>query len=378
MKKFWNFQEKNKDEPVELRLDGNIVDDDDTWIYEWLGMACASPNAFRTQLEGYAGRDISVWIDSYGGSVFAATGIYNALMKHKNTGAKVVTNIDGKAMSAATVPFMAGDERNISPGAIFMVHNPLMGIDAGYASDFRKYADVLDTVKAGILNAYQLGTGLDMKELSDFMDNETYMDAKTAVENHFATAVLFMGQDPTPETVLNFSRMPIYNAARTSMKEFFTIMQNQTSQTQKQEDTNMEVIKNAEELQAQYPEFVHTLVQDAVTNERKRIAALQAMDDPENGAIHTIVQNAIAQGGTAESIQFVVDTIQANTPKKEETVPPSNTGAQTMAQMIKDNMASGAAGVAATGGAQQTEQNENAQAVQMMAAVINRKNGRAQ
>ena len=74
----------------------------------------------------------------------------------------------------------------------------------------------------------------------------------------------------------------------------------------------------------------------------------------------------------------MVDTIQANTPKKEETVPPANTGAQMMAQMIKDNMASGAAGVAATGGAQQTEQSENAQAIQMMAAVINRKNGRAQ
>ena len=87
MKKFWNFQEKNKDEPVEFRLDGNIVDDDDTWIYEWLGMACASPNAFRTQLEGYAGRDISVWIFFWftimiiGGSVLC---IHNRQLSYMN------------------------------------------------------------------------------------------------------------------------------------------------------------------------------------------------------------------------------------------------------------------------------------------------------
>lgn len=148
--RFWNFIKNEATETlpenIELRIEGNIVDDDDSWLYEWFGIPCANPNTFRNELNQYSGKDIVVWIDSYGGSVFAATGIYNALMEHKSTGAKVTTKIDSKAMSAATIPFMAGDDRLISPGGVFMMHNPLTNVQ-GYASDLRKMADVLDVVK---------------------------------------------------------------------------------------------------------------------------------------------------------------------------------------------------------------------------------------
>jgi ATP-dependent protease ClpP protease subunit len=124
-KRFWNFKNAADSDTVVLRIDGDITDDGEAWIYEWFGIPVAAPNAFRNELTQYAGKDIEVWIDSYGGDVFAATGMYNALMEHKKTGAKVTTIIDGKAMSAATIPAMAGDVRKITIGGIFMVHNPL-------------------------------------------------------------------------------------------------------------------------------------------------------------------------------------------------------------------------------------------------------------
>src|SRR5699024_1925239 len=97
----------------------DIVDDDDVWIYEWLGWEATAPNAFREELSEFKGQDITVWIDSYGGSVFAGASIYNALEEH---GGKITVKIDSKAMSAASVIAMSGDEILMSPVAVMMIH----------------------------------------------------------------------------------------------------------------------------------------------------------------------------------------------------------------------------------------------------------------
>ena len=51
--KFWKFIENKATdtEPsnVELRIEGDIVDDSDVWLYEWFGEGY-SPNAFRDEL----------------------------------------------------------------------------------------------------------------------------------------------------------------------------------------------------------------------------------------------------------------------------------------------------------------------------------------
>jgi len=238
MAKFWNFiKNENNDDEIELRIEGDIIDDDYAWLYEWFGIPATSPNAFREELSQYKGKNITVWIDSYGGSVFAAAGIYNALMEHKKTGAKVTAKVDGKAMSAATIPFMAGDERLMSPMSIFMMHNPLTEV-YGYASDLRKAADILDEVKETIINAYQLATGRSRAKISSMMDDETYMSARTAIKEGFATGMLYADQrEPESETEniinLSFSRiLAIQNAANEYVKKFFELPNVKTSALQ--------------------------------------------------------------------------------------------------------------------------------------------------
>lgn len=222
MKQFWNF--KPTEEEVELRIEGDIVDDSDSWLYEWLGDAYASPNSFREELANYKGKNLTVWIDSYGGNVFAAAGIYNALKEHKGG---VTVKIDGKAMSAATVIAMAGDKVLMSPTAMFMVHNPLT-YAAGYASDLRKAADVLDSVKESIVNAYQIKTGLSRKQISDLMDNETYMSAKLAQEKGFIDEIMYV---ESPE-VLNFTfdRGKVLNSTSESIRRMAEKLNNQPEQ----------------------------------------------------------------------------------------------------------------------------------------------------
>ncbi len=219
--RFWNFRAKaateTEPEEIELRIEGDIVDDDDVWLYEWLGEKATSPNAFREELANHSGEPITVWIDSYGGSVFAATGIYNSLMEHKGP---VTVKIDGKAMSAATIVAMAGGKVLMSPSSVMMIHNPLTEA-YGYASDLRKTADILDEVKEAIMNAYQLKTGRSRAKLSQMMDGETYMNARKAIAEGFADDMLYA--ESTDPVEMSFNRHSILNSTNEAVKRIVAL-----------------------------------------------------------------------------------------------------------------------------------------------------------
>ncbi len=300
MARFWNFIKNEQDDThVELRISGEIVSDDDAWIYEWYGIAAASPNAFRTELAEHKGKDITVWIDSYGGDVFAGAGIYNALKEHDGN---VTVKIDGKAMSAASVIAMAGEEINMSPVGMLMIHNPWCSA-IGEAKDMRHAADVLDEVKETIINAYQIKTKKSHKKISEMMDDETFMSAKKAVKEGFADKILYTDRadednmDPVENSFM-FSSISIQNSIAASIKKFMEFAKReemkssapQAGAPKPQPDANKPnnkpegdgpVFKNIEELRNAYPEMVRR-IEDAArnegaTNERQRIKDIEAI-----------------------------------------------------------------------------------------------------
>lgn len=111
-KKFWNWV-KNEGNRT-LYLDGAIAEE------SWYGDE-VTPKEFKAELISDDG-DITVWINSPGGDVFAASQIYNMLMDYSGN---VTVKIDGLAASAASVIAMAGSDVEISPVAMFMIHNPM-------------------------------------------------------------------------------------------------------------------------------------------------------------------------------------------------------------------------------------------------------------
>ena len=183
MNKFWNWDEGDGGERI-LRLEGPI-DADDFW-----GDAI-TPQMFREELESSDG-DITVYINSPGGNVFAAASIYTMLLEHKG---KVTVKIDAIAASAASVVAMAGDTVMMSPVAMLMIHDP-MTIAMGNAKDMEKAISTLNEVKASIINAYERKTGLSRKKLADMMGKETWMNAKAAFENGFCDVII--GDDKKP------------------------------------------------------------------------------------------------------------------------------------------------------------------------------------
>jgi len=201
MRKFWNWV-RNSDEDRTLYLNGPIAEE--TWWGDEV-----TPKLFRHDLLSSSG-NITVWINSPGGDVFAAAQIYNMLMDY--TG-KVTVKIDGLAASAASVIAMAGGEVHMSPVSMLMIHNPST-IAIGDSEEMLRAKALLDEVKESIINAYELKSGLSRVKLSHLMDAETWMNANKAVELGFADRVMFAGNKEAFDTGQGhiFSRAAVTNS----------------------------------------------------------------------------------------------------------------------------------------------------------------------
>ena len=363
MTKFWNFAPKDE-KTVELRIDGDIVDDSDVWLYEWVGKICTSPNAFREALNAYKGMNINVWIDSFGGSVFAATGIYNALVEHSHQGGTVTTIGDGKVMSAATVIFMAGQKRQVTKGCVFMIHNPLTSVD-GYAEDLRKTADILDVVKESIINAYE-STGKSREELSDMMNAETYMDADQTVQEGFATEILQVSEKAAEDNnpVRALARKAIVAYAEADVTNLRKIIKGENGKMEKKAE-----IKNVADLKNQYTDLCEQVKDDAIKAERSRMQALDALADGSE-QVAQIINHAKETGQTAEDVQFFVDTAKAANAK---TVAVSDV-AEPNVDSIVDKKVSGAENVGVD--RVHNEADEEQKGIQAMVKMLNRKRGK--
>ena len=133
MRKFWSWIRDDGGGRV-LRLDGPI-DEESFWGDE------VTPKAFRDELYAEEG-DVTIWVNSPGGNVFAAAEIYTMIRDYPGN---VTVKIDAIAASAASVVAMAGDRVMISPVGMIMVHDP-MTIAMGNA---KAMAVIRATLKGG-------------------------------------------------------------------------------------------------------------------------------------------------------------------------------------------------------------------------------------
>ena len=181
MRKFWNWIRDDGGGRV-LRLEGPI-DADSFWGDE------TTPKAFRDELYAEEG-DVTIWINSPGGNVFAAAELYTMIRDYPGN---VTVKIDAIAASAASVVAMAGDRVMMSPVAMLMIHDP-MTIAMGNAKAMEKAITTLNEVKESIINAYVAKTGLSRNKVARLMSDETWLNAKKAVELGFADEIMFAGK----------------------------------------------------------------------------------------------------------------------------------------------------------------------------------------
>ena len=161
-----------------LFLNGTIAEE--SWFDDDV-----TPQLFKEELRSGDG-NITVWINSPGGDCVAAAQIYNMLMDYPHD---VTVKIDGIAASAASVIAMAGTKVLMSPVSMLMIHNP-MTVAMGDTGEMQKAIEMLSSVKDSIINAYEIKTGMSRAKIARLMDDETWMNARKAVELGFADGLL--------------------------------------------------------------------------------------------------------------------------------------------------------------------------------------------
>ena len=135
-----------------------------------------------------AAKDVSVYINSPGGSVTAGLAIYDTMQFLK---CDVVTYCVGQAASMGAVLLAAGakGKRHALPGARIMIHQPWGGAQ-GTASDIHIQAQEILRLKEHLNGILAKHTGKSIKEIAKDTDRDFFMSADEAAKYGLVDDVL--------------------------------------------------------------------------------------------------------------------------------------------------------------------------------------------
>lgn len=163
-----------------IKMKGPVVPDEHAWVYEWFDMDCICPSQISDALDEADG-DVTLEINSPGGSCLAAFEIYNRVKSYEG---KVTAHILWAA-SAASFIACACDEVLMGDGSMMMIHNT-QGVAEGDYREMDHESEVLKEFNKAILNAYKRKTGKDERELKKIMDKESWYSPQEAIAEGFA------------------------------------------------------------------------------------------------------------------------------------------------------------------------------------------------
>ena len=173
---------KNKAESnaAEIYINGMIIDNNDANIVQLFddGENYAWPADLKKQLDELKGKDLTVYINSPGGNVFAGVAMASFLKRHDGNTTAVV---DGWCCSIATEIFFACQTRKIPANAYLMIHKPSAAVE-GTSDDMLKAADTLDTIQKGIESVYQAAAreGVTAQDITDMVNVGTWLTGNEA------------------------------------------------------------------------------------------------------------------------------------------------------------------------------------------------------
>ena len=187
MKRYWQLA--TQDREAALYIYGDIVTEDWKWLE-----SDVTGHELVQQLDQLDVDLINVYINSYGGFVSEAWAIHNALKRHK---AKIRAVCEGFACSAASLIFMAGDERIMLDTSALWIHN-VQSFAAGDYKKLQSEAEGAKKLNELSMQVYLEHVNLSKEELAEMMDKETWISPTEALEWGFATAIQSGGESKKP------------------------------------------------------------------------------------------------------------------------------------------------------------------------------------
>ena len=175
----------------ELSLNGYI--DDEVWFGDEI-----TPESLHEALYGKENQladDVHIRLNSYGGSCNAAVRMYDDVRAYPGS---VHITVSGTAASAATMLAMAADRLEMTPGSLWMIHDPSV-VAWGNERELMDSIRLLQACKESILNVYQRRCRQSRQEVAAMMSATAWLDAQSALQYGFIDAISEDGKPGAPE-----------------------------------------------------------------------------------------------------------------------------------------------------------------------------------
>ena len=168
-----------------INLNGYI--DEEVWYGDEI-----TPDILHDQLFA-EGEDhslpVRIILNSYGGSCNAAVRMFDDVRAYPGD---VHIIVSGTAASAATVLAMAADRLEMTPGSMWMIHDPSV-FAFGNERDLNDAIRMLKACKESILNVYARRCHKNRDEVATMMTETTWMDSHRAHTEGFVDGIVDMG-----------------------------------------------------------------------------------------------------------------------------------------------------------------------------------------
>lgn len=384
--KFWNVASTG-DDTGEITLYGDVVSRQpvDWWTGEPEPGLYISPEGFLEDLAAVQGKgNITIKINSCGGDLYTGIAIHNAI---KGLSGHKVVIVEGVAASAASVIACAGDEVQVYPGSMVMIHG-VAGLLYDYytLADLKKLQKDFDASERAIAEIYHAKTGLEVDQLRSMMTRETWMVGQEAVDNGFADTLL---TDKGPDVSLSADKkvllvagirhdvshfkhipgaIPVNNSLHAAPAAGNIKTPPPTGGKQKEEKQTMTL----EEMKAQHPELVAQIEQqaaaaaraEAITQERERLQAIESIEASVGDA--QLVHDAKYGENPCTAEQLALKAMQKQ----------AALGTKHLADVVADSKGSGAADVgAAPNGGEEGSENDDKAKVDAVVSIFNATKG---
>lgn len=354
--RFWNIAATG-DDTGEIRLYGDVVSRQpiDWWTGEPEPGLYISPEGFLEELEAVKDKkNIIIRINSCGGDLYTGIAIHNAI---KGLSGHKTVIVEGIAASAASVIMCAGDDVQVYPGSMVMIHG-VSGLLWDYYNmqDLEKLQKDFDASERAIAAIYHAKTGIEVEQLRDMMASETWMVGQEAIDNGFANT-LIEEEGPTASMSADkkvllvagvrhdigaFKKIPGSIPVNNSIHAA-PVAGNKKEPTNNVGKKREEKPMNAEELRAQHGEIVAQIENEAaataranaIAEERARLQAIEEIEASVGDAQMVRDAKYGEKPMTAEQLAFAAMKKQAAL------------GAQHLNNVQKDAKDSGAEGVGA-------------------------------
>ena len=279
------------------------------------------------KLEGVS--EITVRVNSPGGSVDEATAIRTMLEKHP---AKKVIDIEGLCASAATIiACMPGARVRMAKGGSYMIHRASW-MAWGHADDMLAAYNSLKVTDDTLAGYYSEKTGMSKEECLDLMTKETWYSGEGAMEAGFVDEIIKPAQNDEPIAACAVSAKAMRlmrecyahtpeglneepEEERVSNEE--TAVAAAISTENKDEGGDPMELKEAtaEMLVAENPELVEAIRAEAVNAERQRIARIEKLT-PKGARFAQMAKDAKANGTSVED--YLEQVIEAQDAEGQE------------------------------------------------------------